>query len=461
MNLKFVPAVSMIACFGVTYARADVPADVPYWEGFYIGANMGGAWNATCNTWSLTGPAATDPALVGSFNHRDCPNVLIGGGQLGYNFQNDRWVVGIGLDYDQWHNKNNSRTLTYAPPIATGFPSGTASFYGKVSPNGFALFGPRIGYAVGNALPFVMGGGVYAGGTHYAETSYTAAGDTSPDAIFTGDRVFKSTGFGVGAGIDFLLSDNWFLRAEYTYIKLGKASSRAAQCTSAGTAAGNLICAQFGTGALQFDNTHDGFTANVVRVGLNYKFGSRPYVAPAVAAAPYVAPEPPPAPVPPPPPPCTSPAGFKVDANCQIIEQTVVVRAVDFEFNSTRLTVPSQQTLDQVANALQTQPDLQVEIRGYTDSVGSDSYNLNLSKRRAESVKSYLVSKGITASSLTAIGFGKDKPIASNSTAEGRAENRRVEFAVTNTPAHVKVVTQEATAESVEAAKQNEPRIKK
>jgi outer membrane protein OmpA-like peptidoglycan-associated protein len=464
MNFKIAPVVSVIAILSAVQARADVPPDVPYWKGFYIGGNIGGAWNSTCNTWSLNGPAATDPALVNAFNNRNCPNngVFIGGAQIGYNFQYDRWVWGFGLDYDQWSAKNHSRTLTYAPAVATGFPPGTASFYGKVSPNGFAILGPRIGYAVGNVLPYVRAGGVYAGGSRNTTTSYTSAGDASPDAYFSGSKNFKSSGFGAGAGMDYLLSDNWFLRAEYTFIKLGKGTTSSAQCTSAGTAAGAAICDQFGASSLQLDNIHNSFTANIVRVGINYKFGSRPYVAPAVAAAPYVAPAPPPpAPVPPAAPACTPPPGFKVDANCHIIEQSVIVRAVDFEFNSTRLTAPAQQTLDQVANALQTQPELQVEIQGHSDSIGSDAYNLDLSKRRAESVKSYLVSKGLVASSLTAQGFGKTKPIASNSTAEGRAENRRVEFEVTNAPAHVKVVTKEASAESTEAAEQNPQPTKK
>jgi outer membrane protein OmpA-like peptidoglycan-associated protein len=464
MNSKIAPVVSVIAILGAVQGRADVPPDVPYWKGFYIGGNIGGAWNSTCNTWSLNGPAATDPALVNAFNNRNCPNngVFIGGAQIGYNFQYERWVWGFGLDYDQWSAKNHSRTLTYAPAVDTGFPPGTASFYGKVSPNGFAILGPRIGYAVGNALPYIRAGGVYAGGSRNTTTSYTSAGDASPDAYFSGSKNFKSSGFGAGAGMDYLLSDNWFLRAEYTFIKLGKGTTSSAQCTSAGTAAGAAICDRFGTGSLQLDNIHNSFTANIVRVGINYKFGSRPYVAPAEAAAPYVAPAPPPpAPVPPAAPTCTPPPGFKVDANCHIIEQSVIVRAVDFEFNSTRLTAPAQQTLDQVANALQTQPELQVEIQGHSDSIGSDAYNLDLSKRRAESVKSYLVSKGLVASSLTAQGFGKTKPIASNSTAEGRAENRRVEFEVTNAPAHVKVVTKEASAESTEAAEQNPQPTKK
>jgi len=110
--------------------------------------------------------------------------------------------------------------------------------------------------------------------------------------------------------------------------------------------------------------------------------------------------------------------------------------------------------LNDVAAALAAQPALNVEIQGHTDSIGSAAYNLNLSQRRADSVRSYLVDKGVSAAALTAKGYGKTQPIASNDTAEGRAQNRRVAFAVTNAPAHVKVVTKDATAASTEAAKQ-------
>src|SRR5258707_1122555 len=79
------------------------------------------------------------------------------------------------------------------------------------------------------------------------------------------------------------------------------------------------------------------------------------------AGAPAPALEPPP--VVAAPAPCNAPAGFQVDANCRMSQQTVIVRAVDFEFNSVRRTVPAQQTLDQVASALAQQPELRVEIQ--------------------------------------------------------------------------------------------------
>jgi outer membrane protein OmpA-like peptidoglycan-associated protein/outer membrane protein W len=203
------------------------------------------------------------------------------------------------------------------------------------------------------------------------------------------------------------------------------------------------------------------YLADTAMLSVRYAFGSPPAEVPApLPAPPPPPPLPPPLPPPPPPPvavapaPCSAPAGFQVDANCRIIQQTVVVRAVDFEFNSARLTAPAQQTLDEVATALAAQPDLRIEIQGYTDSVGADAYNLRLSQRRADAVKFYLVSKGANGSALSARGYGKANPLVSNDTAENRAKNRRVAFEVTNAPANVKVEKQDATPASTEAAQQ-------
>jgi OOP family OmpA-OmpF porin len=202
-----------------------------------------------------------------------------------------------------------------------------------------------------------------------------------------------------------------------------------------------------------------GYNAQTALLSVRYTFGSTP---PPAAPEPPPPPPPPatPAPAPPPPPvvatpaPCNPPAGFQMDANCHIIDQNLVVRAVDFEFNSARLTAPAKQTLDDVAAALAKQPTLLVEVQGYTDSIGKDQYNLHLSQLRAEAVKSYLVSQGANGTTLTARGYGKANPIASNANPEGRAQNRRVAFVVTNPPEHVKVQTLDATPASTEAAEQ-------
>jgi OOP family OmpA-OmpF porin len=73
-------------------------------------------------------------------------------------------------------------------------------------------------------------------------------------------------------------------------------------------------------------------------------------------------------------------------------------------------------------------PEVRVEIRGYTDSSGDWNYNLDLSQRRADSVKNYLVNSGIATDRIVSKGYGEADPVASNSTASGRAENRRIEF---------------------------------
>lgn len=91
----------------------------------------------------------------------------------------------------------------------------------------------------------------------------------------------------------------------------------------------------------------------------------------------------------------------------------------------------AQDQLDQVAKALKDQGDVKpMVVEGYTDSVGSDSTNLTLSKNRAESVRTYLVSKGVPSDRITAVGKGKANPVASNDTADGRANNRRVEIVI-------------------------------
>jgi OmpA-OmpF porin, OOP family len=105
-----------------------------------------------------------------------------------------------------------------------------------------------------------------------------------------------------------------------------------------------------------------------------------------------------------------------------------VSHGILFDVNSDKIKPESMPVLQQVADALSAQNTLKLMIEGHTDSTGDAAANLELSKRRAASVKSALVGMGIAADRLTTEGFGDTKPAAKNDTPQGRAENRRVEF---------------------------------
>ncbi len=95
--------------------------------------------------------------------------------------------------------------------------------------------------------------------------------------------------------------------------------------------------------------------------------------------------------------------------------------------NSSTLNAASRSSLDRFATSLQNNPDTDVRIYGHTDSSGSDAINNPLSQRRAESVYNYLLSKGISGNRMESQGFGSTQPVADNTTAAGRTQNRRVE----------------------------------
>ncbi len=127
--------------------------------------------------------------------------------------------------------------------------------------------------------------------------------------------------------------------------------------------------------------------------------------------------------------------GLKVDATgCVRDAQTIVLQNVNFEFNKDTLTPDARTVLTGVARGLVSQKDLKVEIAGHTDSVGSDAYNLKLSNGRAASVKTFLISQGVSPTQLLSKGYGESQPVATNDTDTGRAQNRRVEFRVLTAP---------------------------
>ncbi|WP_374459814.1 OmpA family protein [Chryseobacterium taeanense] len=123
--------------------------------------------------------------------------------------------------------------------------------------------------------------------------------------------------------------------------------------------------------------------------------------------------------------------GAEVERVGDGIKITLNESIVNFDFDSSALTGAAQNNLDKLAQVLINNPDTNINIYGHTDSKGSDSYNMSLSERRANSVKSYLIGKGIASGRMFAKGEGESMPIATNDTDAGRAKNRRVEFAIT------------------------------
>jgi OOP family OmpA-OmpF porin len=128
-----------------------------------------------------------------------------------------------------------------------------------------------------------------------------------------------------------------------------------------------------------------------------------------------------------------TPAGTRVGSDgCPVLfeenQVSVILEGVNFETNKATLLPTATEILDRVATTLVANPEVRVEVAGYTDSQGAAAYNQRLSQSRAESVRTYLMSKGVNENQLVARGFGEENPIAANTTAEGRAQNRRVEL---------------------------------
>lgn len=118
-----------------------------------------------------------------------------------------------------------------------------------------------------------------------------------------------------------------------------------------------------------------------------------------------------------------------VDARAD--EKILITQKIHFEFAKSIIRPISYPILDDVVLLLNLNPQIRkIQVEGHTDAIGGDAGNQRLSENRARAVRAYLVSKGIAADRLVAVGYGRSRPIADNSTAEGRAKNRRTEFTV-------------------------------
>jgi OOP family OmpA-OmpF porin len=140
--------------------------------------------------------------------------------------------------------------------------------------------------------------------------------------------------------------------------------------------------------------------------------------------------DPTPIPTEPPPPPLETPTPEPTPPPMPPVRKRIVLRGVNFAFDSSEIRAESRPVLDEAVQQLAAYPDIALTVVGHTDSLGTSEYNEALSVRRAESVFRYLVNRGIAPERISVEGMGESSPVASNETEDGRAQNRRVELRV-------------------------------
>jgi outer membrane protein OmpA-like peptidoglycan-associated protein len=121
---------------------------------------------------------------------------------------------------------------------------------------------------------------------------------------------------------------------------------------------------------------------------------------------------------------CPAKPALALVTDCEV----KITQQIHFEFDKDKIRPESYPVLDAVADVLSKNPEIKIEVQGHTDNKGSARYNQSLSERRAASVSKYLASRGIGAGRLTSHGYGFDRPLVPNTTAQNRALNRRVQF---------------------------------
>jgi outer membrane immunogenic protein len=243
---------------GVVIVRTAHAQSGNVWDGVYVGVNAGAAHGSTCNQWTPGGSGSDAP-----LTNNDCVgSAVVGGFQIGDNMQYGRVAWGLGADIDVWHATNSNSAVTYS---GGSVPHGNYVFSDRVAPKGFALLGPRIGYAGNQWMPYLRAGAMVPFGKHDNTLYYRPTGAANSTASFDGGKSFSSAGWAAGAGAEWGLKGAWSISAEYLHASFGKASGAVAGC--GGTAAN---CAAFS--GISFGDVHDASHANILRIGISYWF---------------------------------------------------------------------------------------------------------------------------------------------------------------------------------------------
>ncbi len=258
MNYKlFSASLLAMAAIGGSAAAQDEGYN---WTGAYAGVNLGGAWSSTCSTWT---PSVGGVNAV--FTGANCPNnsSFIGGGQIGYQYQMQQFVVG--LEGDIGGATSHSGTIVETTSGAPGIPAGTYAFSGQHTPSNIETIRLRLGFALDRALIYATGGGAFAGGSSNTVVAFSPADGSGNTAVWTSTNSGTRIGWTIGGGVEYNLTGRWSVRAEDLYMNLGTLSNSPTVCSGAG-------CATFDQAVTWISNNH-AVNVNVFRVGVNYNFG--------------------------------------------------------------------------------------------------------------------------------------------------------------------------------------------
>ena len=235
---------AMAADLGGSIKDEPVYAEPPRmfsWTGFYVGANLGGAWTRDDARYSrVTGAGAFSTDLNSSS--------VVGGGQLGYNWQAGSFVVGLEADIQAQRLDGHKTVFPFTGNAVDAVTLGQDSKW-------FGTVRPRVGYAADRVLIYVTGGLAYGKVEHSLLESHTSVAGQNRSFTDSSTRA----GWVVGSGIEWAVLDKWTLGAEYLHVDLGSTTISTAAATVGGFA--------FPASTARFEDRED-----IVRAKLNYKF---------------------------------------------------------------------------------------------------------------------------------------------------------------------------------------------
>ena len=359
--------VFMVLCLSSTSAFAD-PANTKSWTGFYAG--LQGTYAHGNTDWEYINFLTRADHTI---------NGWTGGIFAGYNYQFPINVV-VGIETDINYGKISGSTSC---PNPNWLATSEVSWVGSTR--------ARVGYAVWRFLPYIATGVAYGRAKIY-ETRLIPGVDYSSSDTYIG--------WTPSIGLEFAITKNLMARAEYSYYDFGKKTV--------------LL--------YPTDDSTVHITFQGIKFGLSWSFGGQKEAS--QARAKEVAPEPPP--------PQVGEMKKAPEAAAQveqkIIEKGRVTLNVEFDTGKAIVKPAYYKEIEGVADIMKKYPELNIVIEGHTDNMGEEKYNLNLSQKRTEAIKEVMVKKfKIESARITPKGFGYSKPIADNSTKEGRKSNRRVE----------------------------------